>query len=116
MKTVNLLLLVAFWMNFSPLTAQNQNQPNRQTAEPKPAPAHQATPAPRRLEDDPHFNHLPHEGHHWAKSLMDRLHKATERHNIAAIDQLTLEVARKEVTGMIFCGAHILKKRKNNHP
>ena len=110
MKTINLLLLVVFWMNSSPLTAQNQNQPNRQTAEPKPAPAHQATPAPRRLEDDPHFKHLSPEGQHWVKSLMDRLDKATERHDIAAIDQLTLEVARKEVTGMIFCGAHIFNE------
>jgi len=110
MKTINLLLLVAFWMNSSPLRAQNQNQPNRQTVEPKPAPAHQATPAPRRLEDDPHFKHLSPEGQHWVKSLMDSLDKATERHDIAAIDQLTLEVARKEVTGMRFCGAHIFNE------
>src|ERR1022692_262809 len=109
MKTISLLLLVAFWMNSSPLRAQNQNQPKPQQAQPW-APEQEVLPVPNSLEADPHFKHLSPEGQHWVKSLMDSLDKATERHDIAAIDQLTLEVARKEVTGMRFCGAHIFNE------
>ena len=106
MKTTNLLLLVALWVNSSRLTAQSQDQPRPQRGQPQ-ASGHEVPPIPNALEDDPNFKRLSPEAQYWVRTLTKELHEAIEQRGIKGLDQFKLAVAQGELEGAKFCGERI---------
>jgi hypothetical protein len=106
MRTINLLLLVVFWMNSSPAKAQSQDQPKPQQAQPL-APG-QITPAPDGLDEDPRFKRLSPAEQAWVRAMTNKLHTAIEQKDTQALDKLQLEVAQRDLDGTKFCGDHVI--------
>jgi hypothetical protein len=109
MKTINCFLLVAFWMNSSPVRAQSQNQPKPEQAQPW-APGQEVFPVPNSLEDDPAFKRLSPEAQYWVRTMTNKLHEAIEQRGIEGLDQFKLAVAQGELAGAKFCGKHIFSQ------
>jgi hypothetical protein len=103
MTKVMFLLLAA--LPPSAILAQNTKPlPANESAQTTNAPPAQAD----RLEDDPRFKRLSPEGQAWMRAITARFDAAIDQKDTKALEQLTLEVAQRELTGTKFCGEHIV--------
>ncbi len=62
---------------------------------------------PGRLEDDPGFQRLSPEQQDWVRTLTQRVDKALADKDVAALDQISLDVTKHQLLGKTMCGHRV---------
>ncbi len=108
MKSIIMPLVLSAALALSPET-NGQDQTNSHTTGPRTrATGPPVASDPDPLENDAAFKRLSPDKQQWVRGVMDKLNKAIQQKDIGALDRLKVEVAQMELTGMKFCGDHVL--------
>ena len=104
MKTINCLLLFAFWANSTPLKAQRSHEYQSQHAGSQLLLVAQALPASGNLEDNPDFKRLTPQAQDWVREISQRVDKAIDQKDTRALAQISLDFAKHQLLGLTACG------------